>query len=230
MNTSEQINEIAAALAKAHGEMDNPVKDAVNPHFGKAYADLSGGLNAVRGPLSKYGIAVVQATRIENDGWLVLDTRLVHSSGQWIGSEYPVCKLPVPPQQAGSALTYARRYALFALAGVAGEDDDANDASGHGKPPPPVPPRDDDPLAPDDPFADNAFAEANEAMLESYTASFKHEVAKMTNIVTLRSLWADHEASRKGLDIRPGSNLQTKLHAYWSNRGRELAAAQNAKG
>lgn len=130
MHTSETINEIATALAKVQGLIKNPAKESENPHFKNRYADLSQGLNAVRPILSEHSIALVQMTRMDGE-LMMLDTRLVHSSGQWIESSYPVCKFPTRQQEAGSALTYARRYSLFALVGIAGadEDDDGNDAS-----------------------------------------------------------------------------------------------------
>ncbi len=149
MNTSEIINEIATALAKAQGEIANPTKEAENPHFRSRYADLASGINAVKNALSANGIAVVQATYMSEDV-MMLSTRLVHSSGQWFGSEYPVIKFPCKHQEAGSALTYSRRYALFALAGIAGDDDDGNEASKSetpapakrkAAPPPPVNPQ-----------------------------------------------------------------------------------------
>jgi hypothetical protein len=131
---SDRIDAISAALAKAQGQMANPGKTATNPHFKSSYADLSAGLKAVRTALSANAIAIVQTTRMEADV-LMLRTALAHASGQWIGSEWPVVKLPSPPQVIGSALTYARRYTLFALTGIAGEndDDDGNAASGKGK-------------------------------------------------------------------------------------------------
>ena len=131
---SDRIDAISAALAKAQGQIANPGKTATNPHFKSQYADLSAGLKAVRTALSANAIAIVQTTRMEGDV-LVLFTALTHASGQWIGSQWPVVKLPSPPQVIGSALTYARRYSLFALTGIAGEndDDDGNAASGKGK-------------------------------------------------------------------------------------------------
>ena len=129
---SDRIDAISAALAKAQGQIANPGKTAVNPHFKSQYADLSAGLNAIRAALSANAIAIVQTTRMEADV-LMLNSMLAHSSGQWIGSQWQVCKLPAPPQVIGSALTYARRYTLFALVGIAGEgeDDDANAATSH---------------------------------------------------------------------------------------------------
>ena len=122
MKTSEQINELAAALAQAQGMMGNAVMNRINPHFKSKYADLAAIFDASRKPLSANGLAIVQT--IENG---VLHTRLLHTSGQWIASEHP---LPMSgrPQEIGSALTYARRYSLSALIGIAADEDD--DATG----------------------------------------------------------------------------------------------------
>ena len=125
MRTSEQTEKIDAALAKAQAELENPTKDATNPHFRSKYATLDAGLNIVRSVLSKHGISVTQPTGFE-DGVLMLYTRLA-CGGQWIQAEYPVSQFPVKQQELGSCLTYSRRYSLFSLVGIAGEeDDDAN--------------------------------------------------------------------------------------------------------
>jgi len=122
VKTSEQIAELAAALAAAQGMMENAVMNRVNPHFKSKYADLAAIFDAARKPLSANGLAIVQTI---GDG--VLHTRLLHTSGQWIASEHP---LPMSgrPQEIGSALTYARRYSLSALIGIAADEDD--DATG----------------------------------------------------------------------------------------------------
>ena len=130
MKTSESIAALAASLATAQGELKNVEKGKINPHFKSRYADIADGLDVVRPVFSKHGLSVVQATDYMPDtGVFVLVTRIIHKSGEWIESTYP---LPTngKPQDVGSALTYARRYALFSLAGVAGtdEDDDGNDA------------------------------------------------------------------------------------------------------
>ncbi len=137
MNTSEQIDQIATALAKAQGEITNPAKDSENPHFRSRYADLASGLNAVRPILAKCGLSAIQMTRMDGD-LMMLDTRLLHASGQWIESAYPVCRFPAKQQEVGSALTYSRRYSLFAMVGIAGEDDDGNEASKSETPAPPA--------------------------------------------------------------------------------------------
>lgn len=121
MKTSEQTDLIAGALAKAQGEVKNPSFNRVNPHFKSKYADLGEVLSVVRPALSKHGIALMQMTDVTDTG-VVLHTRLTHSSGQWIEGVYPVSQLGTH-QQMGAALTYAKRQALSAMVGVAGEDD-----------------------------------------------------------------------------------------------------------
>src|SRR5712672_2867833 len=140
--SSETIRAIATALAKAQSELTNPVKSLVatirplSPRDAERtfrYASLSSGLVIVRKSLGKYEIAIVQTTTIDKDARLVrLTTILAHSSGEWMSSEWPVCPITETgsPQRMGAALTYARRYALFTLVGIAGEDDlDAPDLS-----------------------------------------------------------------------------------------------------
>lgn len=127
MNTSEQINEIAAALAKAQGEMKNPYAKEVNPHFKSKYADLARVRDTVTPALCKNGIAVVQGTEVVGTTLMVF-TRLVHTSGQWFESHFPVAI--DKPQTMGSGITYGRRYTLAAICNVAAdEDDDANVAN-----------------------------------------------------------------------------------------------------
>tara|TARA_R110000868_G_C10874553_1_gene762496 strand:- start:534 stop:1163 length:630 start_codon:yes stop_codon:yes gene_type:complete len=128
MNTSLEINEIAKAMAAAQGAIKNPAKDKNNPHFNKPYADIASGLDVIRPALSANGIAFFQATDFADD-YVILTTRLVHTSGQWIEGTYPVGKFG-PHQQMAASLTYSKRQALFAIVGVHGEDEDqdGNDA------------------------------------------------------------------------------------------------------
>ncbi|MGY3234458.1 hypothetical protein ACVMAJ_001348 [Bradyrhizobium sp. USDA 4448] len=135
MQSSERIGAIAAALARAQAELVNPEKtlSAIirSPFPGEGertfrYASLAGGLDIVRKTLGQQEIAVIQTTRIEAaTGTIQLTTLLAHASGEWISSEWPVCAANdvEAPHRMGAALTYARRYALFALVGIAGEDD-----------------------------------------------------------------------------------------------------------
>jgi hypothetical protein len=127
VTTSEQVNEIAAALAKAQGEMKNAPFNATNPHLKNKFANLASVRDTTVPTLSKHGIAVVQ-TIVPFDGRASLATRLLHTSGQWMES---LCPLPnvEDMQKLGSAITYARRYSLAAICGIAAdEDDDANGA------------------------------------------------------------------------------------------------------
>jgi hypothetical protein len=133
--SSSSIGNLAAALAKAQVELVNPEKSmvATMPADGKRaveqifrYAPLCGGLDIVRKTLGQNEIATVQATAIDHAVGIVnVTTTLAHSSGEWISSNWPVCSLEdmASPKRMGAALTYARRYALFALVGIAGEDD-----------------------------------------------------------------------------------------------------------
>jgi len=129
MTTSDQINEIAGALAKAQSEMNGAVKDAANPFFKSKYADLSSVMEACRGPLTKHGIAVLQSPSA--DGAIVsVETTLMHTSGQWVRGVASATAKDDSPQSIGSAITYLRRYALQSFAGVTPEDDDGEAAQG----------------------------------------------------------------------------------------------------
>src|SRR5215210_3571997 len=132
--SSESIGMIAAALAKAQLELTNPEKSLVGTIPGMTprgdrsfrYAPLSSGLDLVRKSLGRHEIATVQTTAIDDTaGTVRLTTVLAHASGEWISSEWPVCAVGETdvPQRMGAALTYARRHSLFALVGIAGEDD-----------------------------------------------------------------------------------------------------------
>jgi hypothetical protein len=129
MQTSEQINELATALAKAQGEITGALKDSANPFFKSKYADLASCWDACRSALSKNGLAVTQFPTTEATG-VCLVTTLLHSSGQWMRASLSVHPKDDTPQAMGSALTYARRYALTAVVGVSQVDDDGNAASG----------------------------------------------------------------------------------------------------
>jgi hypothetical protein len=129
MRTSEQINDLATALAAAQGEMANATYNRVNPHFRSKYADLASVRDATIPALSKHGLALAQFTSFDGDGTFLLVTRLLHASGQWMESVFPLPMMIDKPQIMGSAQTYARRYAWSGMCGIASEeDDDANAA------------------------------------------------------------------------------------------------------
>src|SRR6201993_3183543 len=132
---SESIAALAAALAKAQIELQNPEKSLIGSIEAKEqnaperlfrYASLASGLEIVRKTLGQHEIATVQTTAVDQASGIVnLTTVLAHASGEWIASDWPVCPIAemASPQRMGAALTYARRYALFTLVGIAGEDD-----------------------------------------------------------------------------------------------------------
>jgi hypothetical protein len=133
--SSESIAALATALAKAQGELVNPEKSLTatiktdrGGHFERTfhYAPLSSGLDIVRKTLGGHEIATIQTTAVDQaTGTINLTTVLAHASGEWIASDWPVCQVTdvATPHRMGAALTYARRYALFTLVGIAGEDD-----------------------------------------------------------------------------------------------------------
>ena len=150
--SSETVSALASALAKAQAELVNPEKSLVatlpadrgQPERSFRYASLASGLDIVRKTLGRHEIATIQTTAMDRDsGTIKLTTTLAHGSGEWIASDWPVCPLAdlSSPRRMGAALTYARRYALFTLVGIAGEDDlDAPDLPSQPETAPPLPP------------------------------------------------------------------------------------------
>ena len=128
MQRSDGIADLAAALVKAHAEINGVVKSATNPFFKSKYATLDNVVDAVKPPLLKQGIVVVQGVQDAENG-VAVETMLLHSSGQWISS---TLRLPASKEDAqgyGSAISYGRRYGLMAICGVPAEDDDGNAAT-----------------------------------------------------------------------------------------------------
>src|SRR3984885_2850298 len=132
--SSENVAAIATALAKAQTELSNPEKALIGTIYNNRsdtpqsfrYASLSSGLDIIRKTLGGQQIAVAQTTHIDQTNNMVnLNTVLLHTSGEWLSSDWPVCELSETsaPRRMGAALTYARRYALFSMVGIAGEDD-----------------------------------------------------------------------------------------------------------
>lgn len=123
---TENTADLSASLAKAQAGMQAAKFDKTNPHFKNKYASLAAVIEAIRKPLAENGLSYTQTTEIR-DGGFVLVTTLRHASGQWVASEYPLPSA-AKPQELGSALTYARRYSLSAIACIAADEDD--DAEG----------------------------------------------------------------------------------------------------
>jgi len=124
MGQSESIKELAGALAKAQGAMRPAEKNSVNPHFKNRYADLASILDACRSALAANGLAILQCPRAGE-----LETILAHASGEWVSAITPILADKPGPQPYGSGLTYARRYALSSMLGIAADDDDDAEAA-----------------------------------------------------------------------------------------------------
>jgi hypothetical protein len=125
---SEQTNDLVSALVKASAEIKTAKKDAENPFFKSKYSDLPSIVDACKSALLKNNLVVTQSTTLVN-GVTALVTTLHHTSGQWIRGYYPVTAVKADPQAMGSAITYARRYALSAIVGVVSEDDDDGESA-----------------------------------------------------------------------------------------------------
>lgn len=139
MTKSDNIGELAAALAKAQGQIKNAAKDAANPFFKSKYADLASIRDAIQAPFAENGLCVMQPVSVDGSK-VTVTTILAHSSGQWVSSDLSMTaqrqvqgggweKIDTP-QAIGSATSYARRYALAAIAAVATEDDDGEGSEG----------------------------------------------------------------------------------------------------
>ena len=133
MNRSESIVKLAAAMLQAQQSITYAVKSGKNPRFNSAYADLSDVIGAIKEPLNAAGLAFMQAVGVV-DGNPVVETMLVHTSGEWISTIAPVyCARPNDPQAFGSGVTYTKRYSLQSIVGLPTEDDDANNAMPNSK-------------------------------------------------------------------------------------------------
>ena len=127
MKSSESINELASALCNAQGQMGGAVKDSANPFFKSSYADLTSVIKAIKQPFADNGLSYTQFP-VSNENGVGVSTRLMHISGQWLEMEYTLPTVKKDPQASGSAITYARRYALQSIAGIPTADDDAESA------------------------------------------------------------------------------------------------------
>lgn len=131
---SAEINELAKALAAAQGEMGHATKDAKNPHFRNDYATLASVLEATRPILSKHGLSITQPATNDEAGNVVVQTLVLHSSGQWMRSDLACKPQKSDAQGMGSVITYLRRYSWASVCGIAQDDDDAEAGGGRGAP------------------------------------------------------------------------------------------------
>lgn len=130
MKSTIETGKLAEALVKAQAEVMAAHKDSTNPFFKSSYADLESVWDAIRMPLTKNGLSVAQGTDYVDGAGTCVVTRLMHVSGQWIEGCLPVSAIKNDPQSQGSAITYARRYALAGMVGVVQVDDDGEGALG----------------------------------------------------------------------------------------------------
>jgi len=128
MDKSQSIGALATAVLKARTSFKPAIKDANNPFFKSKYLTLEGCYEAIDVAMAANGLVVIQSTDVGDHGPVLVST-LMHTSGEWISGSYPLKPVKDDPQGMGSAMTYARRYALMAMVGLAAEDDDGNAAS-----------------------------------------------------------------------------------------------------
>lgn len=127
MKSSETIGKLANALCVAQSQMGGAVKDSANPFFKSSYADLTSVIKAIKQPFVDNGLSYTQFP-VTNEHGIGVVTRLMHISGEWLEQEFYLPMVKRDPQAAGSAVTYARRYALQSIAGIPTADDDAEAA------------------------------------------------------------------------------------------------------
>jgi hypothetical protein len=121
MQQSESIDQLSTALSKAQGEIQAAIKDKTNPHFRNNFASLQSVIDSLKGPFSKNGLSITQAPGQSEHGW-ILESQIMHASGQWIRCTFPLLVEKNTSQAFGSALSYARRYTLSSLSGTASDD------------------------------------------------------------------------------------------------------------
>lgn len=211
---SEAINEISAALAKAQGQIEGASKGKINPAFKSKYADLASIWDACREALSTNGLAVLQIPNETPEGML-LTTMVTHSSGQWFRSSYPVRPVQATPQGLGSAITYARRYALMAMVGIAPEDDDGEAAMGRA----PQQAANCQPAAQKPP----APAPVDRKAHETIAAAIELAIIASANMKELGAAWVPHKDEIAALPV----DLRNALVAAKDAR-KELLAGEEA--
>jgi hypothetical protein len=242
LTTSPEIGELAAALAKAQGEMTVAYNDGKNPHFRSTYATLASIHQAAVGPLARNGLAVVQAPGLV-DGTVTLTTRLIHSSGQWMECQMAAASKNMGPQAIGSTVTYLRRGGLAAMVGVVSSDDvddDGEGAEGRGQ-------RRDVPNAPqaranpgnnphrgrhhhwtfslcypDEPMGTESEQEASYQDLRDFLRSFPG-----TKDAGSPSSWAPQARQALARDLEGSTPIGEAFAAWWSTR---LAKRQRKGG
>lgn len=215
MDQSPEINALATALAKAQAVMGGALKDSANPFFKSKYADLESVWTACRKALTDNGLSVVQTMTFLDGAGIAVVTTMLHTSGQWIRSVLPVMAKDLTPQGIGSAITYSRRYALAAIAGVFQTDDDGEAAMARNQHSP----------QPDTSFVDAARVNKVIAVFDSIKAKDLDEDGECLEIYDMHSeLAKEPDLYTAVADALAGSKRIGK--ADWKKavaRGKELA-------
>lgn len=199
MRTSEQINELAAALSKAQSAMVGAKKDSANPFFKSNYADLAAVMAAISKPFADNGLSFIQSPGFD-EARIVVTTRIMHASGQWIEGDTVLPPTKNDAQGYGSAITYAKRYGLQAMAGVPSVDDDGNGASKNatGKP---------------------AGKRINKQMVQRYVAGFIDAIEHDDGLAMIElgdelKDTPEHDAVWQALDSKQKTAIKATIHAF----------------
>lgn len=242
IRTSEQINEIAAALAKAQGEFPKiaknktgkvrgSTKDGKSYEYSYSYADIADVISAIAPVLSKHGIGYIQPTYLTDTG-IFICTRLIHSSGQWMESDYPVSGVTGDHQKMGGAMTYARRYSLCAIVGVAAEEDTDGDGAdrvpdlpsrGRQYPARQVATKQIEQLRRDDtPFDDAPPARETDAA--AYLREMSEAIKAWTGTAErLKAFWKEEEPNRERAGVTNGTVEYADLFTVFRAKGLQLS-------
>jgi len=229
MQQSTETAELYAALAAAQAEITNPSKDKIakvptktGGSYSYSYADIADVLNTVRPVLARHGLAVMQLP-VMAAGDLLLRTRIAHKSGQWIESEYPVCQIGGDHRVMGAALTYARRYALCPMLGIAADEDTdgetAADAPRRQAKAPPAPP-------PAPPVQDSR--PPSEAI--AYAAEAETEIMNADNASDLVAWWSSDEQKTKRRAVALPADMLASLKEAVQIRIAELGGRHGVNG
>jgi len=196
MQTSESIKEIAAVLPKVQAAIKGAMKDATNPHFRSKYADLTSVIEACKAALNSHGITFLQPVRANEHG-VIVETVLLHTSGEWISDSLALPVSKNDAQGVGSAITYGRRYGLQSMVGIPAEDDDGNAAS---KSP-----------------ADRVLARPTDAKQEAVDALARMDIADQQFIRDSAIIVIDAHEDGKAHEVLTGLNLDNEQKlAIWS--------------
>jgi hypothetical protein len=220
---SEQIQDLAAALVKAQAEMGHASKDAKNPHFRSDYATLASVIEATRPTLSKHGLSVLQPVTNDEHGNVVVETIILHTSGQWMKSRLACKPAKNDAQGIGSVTTYLRRYSLAAVCGVAQADDDGESASGRGESKgPQMAPAPQAKAPPKQATKGAPSFEIQAESMEKWVEKFLAWIARAPDVATMDKVCAANDGHLKAL---PDEVYKTTIQPAIESRMGELQVA-----